>query len=511
MNMIKTKFTLERSIVGCLIAFCVVSVIFTGCGKDYDSDIARLTRINKEQDSILNSLQAQITAIQNNIANARWITAVTPTATGYEIHFNSGSPNPVTINHGTAGTAGTVWQIGPGYTAGTHVDSVWHIITSTGGIVETEYIAIPPRGRDGVDGAPGTPIPVKAPDIVGGYWATYEWNAATNDFTQTIHTEYPLVSDLMAYVVDNPNNLNQWILRVKKGATGNDYQDIILPKNEAGMEGNTGSITLIGHVSSPNPVSLPLSAIDTSTIVVKYWYLDSIYDVAQSVRVEAWSGQKDVRPKQLLTTLPKELSLVLTSDISLSNTSKFKNSRGEVLPLAIGAPVPYTGLLTKAEISGGPVYLAPLSIVDSTYATNTDLTNKFTNKFVANAIYYLETETGIKSNYSPFSISVENHSADVAATANVTQFEDVEGGGIAAVNNKAAGVIFNRPYAVGFANSFDLYDYSMEDNSPLPGNIVIYPAFGTFRAMQAGIYSLIVRKLHVDGKIYADTITVTAN
>jgi hypothetical protein len=499
MNMIKTKFTLERSIVGCLIAFFVASVIFTGCGKDYDYDIDRLTKKNKEQDSILNDLQTQIAAIQANIANAKWITGVNGTSTGYVISFNTGES--VTVNHGLAGTNGTVWEIGPGYTAGTRADSVWY---RNG--VETNFIAIPPRGRDGVDGAPGSATQVKAPDIVDGYWATYEWNPSTNVFDRTIHTDYPLAGNLMAYVADN---LDQWFLYVKRSPTASDFERIVLPKNAAGVEGNTGSITLLGHVASPNASSLSLSAIDTSAIVAKYWYLDSIYDVTQSARVEGWEGQKRVRPKQLLTTLPKELSLVLTSDITLSNACKFKNSRGDVLPMEIGAPVSYTGLLTKAEVSGGPVYLASLSTVDSTYATSAELTTKFTDKFVANAIYYLETETGIKSNYSPFSIRVENHSTDVATMADVTDFE-TEGDPSAPVSGGAVTVSINKAYSVSFANDFYLYDYSIEDNYHT-GDIEVYPDFGTFIAMREGIFSLIIRKLHVDGKIYTETIAVTAN
>ncbi|MDR2138241.1 MAG: DUF4988 domain-containing protein, partial [Tannerella sp.] len=102
--MIKTKFTLERGIIGCILSFFILSIVITGCGKDYDYDIDRLTKKINAHDSMLNALQTQITAIQNNIANARWITSVEPTTTGYMIYFNAGNPNPIAINHGTPGT-----------------------------------------------------------------------------------------------------------------------------------------------------------------------------------------------------------------------------------------------------------------------------------------------------------------------------------------------------------------------------------------------------------------------
>jgi hypothetical protein len=508
--MIKTKFTWERSIIGCLLSFFIASIIFTGCGKDYDYDIESLTRRTNTQDSLLNDLKSQIAAvqtqvatIQSNIANARWITNVEATAEGYVFHFNTGTPNPITIHHGKS------WQIGSGATTGTHTDSVWYYKDLvTGQFVKTdnpELIALPSGGRDGVDGAPG--IPGRAPEIVDGYWVTYEWNASRNDFDE-IPTGYQ-ANGLIAYVTDNPENPNQWLLRVKKDAEGTGYETIALPKNAAGFpDGGTGNITLLGHISSPNALTLSLGAIDTSTLVVKYWYLDSIY-VDQGVKLETWQGQKNVLPKQLLSTLPRELSLVLTSDLILSNACKLKNSKGEALPLVINAPVRYTGLLTKAEnISGGPVYLASLSIVDSTYE-KANVENNFANKFISNAIYYLENENGIKSNYSPFSIRAENHSTDVITTrANVTHLVDPYGG-VIPINAGEVTVVINAGYTVGFDNAFYLHDYNIADSGNT-GDIDVYPSLGSFMAMQPRTYSLKIRKLHVDGKIYEETISVVA-
>jgi hypothetical protein len=511
--MIKTKFTLERSIIGCLISFFVASIIFTGCGKDYDLDIDRLTKKTNSHDTVLNTLQTQITAIQNNIANARWITSVEATSTGYVIHFNAGTPNPITISHGLPGTAAVIWQIGSGVTTGTYTDSVWHRIEG-GQVIVTDSRAIPANGRDGVDGAPGTPIPVKAPNIVNGYWVTYEWDPLINDFKPTTHMNYPLAGGLIAYVVDNPDNPNQWILRVKKNADGDEYESIILPKNAAGFpDGMKGNVTLLGHVASPPGATLSLGTLSASpTLEVKYWYLDSIYNVDQSAKLEIWQGQKTIRPKQLLTTSPKETSLVLTSDITLSGACKLKNSKGEALPLVISAPVPYTGLLTKAEsVSGGPVYLASVSIVDSTYATSANITSNFENKFLANAIYYLENEYGIKSNYSPFSISVVPQPLNPpVATASVARL-DLNGGSISVTAGvAAASLAINVGYTVGFdaTNSLYLYDYNVEDSGNT-GNVDVYPLYGSFVVRLAGTYSLKIRKLHVDGKIYEETISIT--
>jgi hypothetical protein len=505
--MIKTKFTWERSIIGCVVSFFIALIMFIGCGKDYDYDIDRLTKRTNSLDSALNNLQTQIAAIQANIAGMDWITDVQPTQTGYVIYFHTKAP--ITINHGSAGASAVVWQIGSGVHTGTRTDSLWYRLYPNGIIEETAFIAIPASGRDGVDGAPGIPIPVKAPDIsADGYWVTYEWNASRNEFDETVHRDYPLAGGLIAYVTDDPNNPNQWLLRVKNGANGSGYRDIALPKNAAAFPDEIkGSIALIGHISSSGAAAnLSLSAIDTSTFVVKYWYLESIYDVAQSASLETWQGQKNVRVKQLLTKF-KERSLVLTGGVPLSNACNLKNSRGEALPLVI-TPVSYTGLLTKAEnVSGGSIYLASLSIVDSTYAKSS-VQNNFTNKFFTNAIYYLENEHGIKSNYSPFSISVEDSSSVAVTPAKVTRLV-TDGGAVTVNSSGGATVVINKPYTVDF-DAASIYDYTIADSNST-GDVDIYNSIGSFVIRLAGNYSLKIRKLHVDGKIYEETINVIAN
>jgi hypothetical protein len=346
---------------------------------------------------------------------------------------------------------------------------------------------------------------------VDGYWVTYEWNPAINNFDSTRYTDYPIVGDLVAYVTDDPNNAGQWLLNVKRGQLGDTYEAIPLPKSAAALpEAAEGNITLIGHIASPNASTLSLSAIDTSALVVKYWYPDSIYNVTQSVKLETWQGQKQVRPKQLLSTLSRELSLVLTSDVSLSGAFKLKNSRGEALPLVMTS-VPYTGLLTKAgNVSGGSVYLASLSTVDSTYATTAEVTSGFTNKFAANAVYYLENGAGIKSNYSPFTIRTEDHSSDAVTVANVARLVAANGN-IIPVSGGAANVAINTAYTIGFdSNATYLCDYNIDDNNH--ADVEVYLNFGSFMAMQSGIScQLVVRKLLVDGKIHEETITVTTN
>ncbi|MDR3194651.1 MAG: hypothetical protein LBT76_05100 [Tannerella sp.] len=490
---------MERNIILSIISFCIVSVIFAGCGNNYDDDISNLYGKNREQDSVLNDLRNAVLALQDNIANLRTISNVETTATGYRIHFSAGQPAYIDIRNGTDGTSGSIWTIGSGVITGTHTDSVWYLNGQP-----TEWIALPPPGRNGQD---GEPIPVRSPGIdEEGYWVTYEWNESKNAF-DSIQTAYK-ADHLTAYVTDNPANLNQWILHVRYGAQGTAYQEVILPKNDAGLPGASGyagSMSLFGytHITSAGAL-LSQAALPDTSLVIEYWYIDSIYNVTTSTRLSEWQGKKHVLPKQLLSTLNgKKISLALSSDVTPGVTTYvLKNSRNESLPLNIATPVPFTGLLTKAEIAGGQVYLATLSVYDSTYLDATAVTNNFRSRFKTGAVYYVETGNGVKSSYSPFSIDAADRSAVAVTQVNVALVGTVPPS--AGTYNLRTGEVYDIRFDA--VNGAYVWDYTI-DASGSP-DVAIYAASGSFSVSQAGSYNLTVQKLHVDGKIYEETIQI---
>ncbi|MDR0844003.1 MAG: hypothetical protein LBN71_02190 [Tannerella sp.] len=497
----KTKFDLEKSIIAGILSVFVLSALFTGCGKSYDDDIYSLIRrtnvldsASKAHDILLQGVRSEVATINSKLNNLKSISSVEPTSTGYVIRFSDNTT--ITI---TNGTAGTMWVIGPGYHTGTREDSLWYM---NGQKVEPEAVAIPRAGL------PGKSAP--SPDISpSGYWVVYDLDAAGNYNER--ETTYPVVSNLLAYVTDNPDNLNQWILWVRKGVTGTAFEQVILPKNPAGGVAS-GSIGLIGFQYNANPTnSISLSGMEPSTLGdldVKYWHIDSIYDVTNSAKLTEWIGvgPDTIKPKQLLIA---KAALVISGDANPGLA--LKNSNGELLPLKTGTPVKYTGLLTKAsEVAGGAIYYVPLSVTNQTYENTTGINNNFRSKFRADAVYYLENSTGVKSNYSSFSITATNITSPTAITpASVATLRSA-GGSTVSVTGSACTIKVSELYTVGFdaTNGGNVYNYRIDDGGST--DIDVFDELGAFRILDTGAsFSLTIQMLHIDGKIHEETLDIT--
>ncbi|MDR3267957.1 MAG: hypothetical protein LBT83_02675 [Tannerella sp.] len=507
----KKKFDMEKGIITCIVSFFVLSAAFTGCSKNYDYEISAL---GKKTDSLAQAIQAiqsvqsaiatiqsaiggiqtTVGGIQTTIGGLKSISTVEPTATGYLLTLSNGES--YLINHGTSGT---LWTIGPEIPTGTHLDSVWYM---NGFKFEPERTAIPRDGLAGAQGESGRTIPGRAPGIneETNCWEFYEWSEEANDYV-TRATDINVNG--VSYITEK--NDTQWSLWLKN-LDGEGYREIVLPKTPTAGGGSVGSIGLIGYVSTAAAtISLGASIADLS---ITCWYIDSIYNVTQSEKLTVpWSGRKQVSTGQVLTLLGKsDTALVVTADPPLSSANiqnvVLKNSKGEKSPLVLETPREYTGLLTRSEVPGGPVYLVPFSVdASQTYSNR----SSFDNKFRTGAVYYLEdTVRSIKSNYSSFSITTTTGSAaPVASVASVNGAAAVSG-----VYTVTAGV----NDTIGFDNGRYVYDYRI-DSIPGGGNnelINIDNANGLF-TIQSDTCRLVIRKLHVDGKIYNDTITVAAN
>jgi hypothetical protein len=486
----KKKIDMGKSIVIGIVSFFVFSAAFTGCGKNYDYEISALV---KRTDSLIQQINNDIAALQTRLGGMLTITSVVSISDGFRLTLSDGTSYSI-----TSGTPGTVWTIGPTIPTGTYLDSLWYKDDNP-----TEHRAIPKDGAPGTPGTSGTATPVRSPRVNPdtNCWEYYEWNASTSAF-DVIPTNYNVGGILVSYVTEDPNDPNQWILNVKNAA-GTGWEVITLPKTPISSSAAAGSIGLIGHVDAVNPPNISLTTA-WADIVIPYWYIDSVFNVTENTRRSSWTSKKHLYEGQVVSLLEKNnVHLVITADPALTSDNMqdvvFKNSKGAALPLALGTPSLYNGLLTKAD--GGTVYLAPLSVDDQTYTTKTD----FSSKFNANAVYYLEdTERGVKSNYSSFSFIAVDSSARVIPEAAITAISGLGASGSGSAFSVKAG----ERNTFLFDSASKLYDYEIDDQGSEP--VDVYNEDGFFIIQLAGIYELVVKKLHIDGKIYNDTITVTA-
>jgi hypothetical protein len=484
-----------------MISLLILSSVFTGCGKSYDTEIdglidrnivlsdslqiqqAQLEQIRQQ----VQVLQAALTTVQTTVNGLKTITNIITNddGSGYVIQFNTG--NPITISNGTSGT---VWTIG--------TDSFWY---NNG--QRTDQRAIP---RDGIN---GTPTPVRSPGInsVTGEWELYEWNGSSFDTIPTgVIAGGGGTSGPLSYIVQDPANPNQWIMYIKQEAAvrpNETYIAVPLSKTgSSGGSGSSGSIGLLGIVTNADPTqNISLSSLATvDSVVIEYWYISAVTDTA--LLAVTWNYQKNVAPQQVLSTLRgANTALVVSTDLTLAPANlKLKNSKGDETPLAFGTPQLVTGLLTRAEAAGGPVYLIPVTLSSATYSGVSDVTTTFGNRIKPGAVYYLEdASTGVKSNYSSFSLGLSNYTSVPPTLAVVDKIN----------GNVAAAGVFSVPVStnntIGFSNKY-VYDYYVEPKS----TIVVNNQAGTFSSSAAGLDTITVHALYVDGIVRDTSIYINA-
>ncbi len=298
--------------------------VFVSC-KDYDDDI---DAINTE----LTQIKSQISAIEAKINGGQWITSVTPVTNGFTVTFSGGGS--YTITNGKDGADGATGADGKNGTQWTISEDGYWVCDG----VKTDVKAVGVDGKDGANGADGEngkdgvdgkdgkdgKDALNAVKKENGKW--YLWNG-------TEYEEFTVAAaDNIPYCYTDPDDTNYAVL-VIYDENGENKQEIRLPLNEG-----------LAQIAI-------LNADDVLT--VNY----AIYQV-KSAKQAVWDGAKPapVKGEYIITqSMDSILVQVTPTNYDLAAISSFSlvNSLSEAAPVAVGAPVAYNKVLTRAASKGG--------------------------------------------------------------------------------------------------------------------------------------------------------------
>lgn len=519
-----------------------LSLLIFSCSKDYDRAIGDLVIRVTYLDSVIYATQNAVATVLVKVNSMKTVKEVRRSESGLTLVL---SDNTEYIFSSGSGVVGTQWSIGDpgGKRYGDSRDSVWYLNG-----VATEYVAIP---------VAGVVTPVRSPGIVDGYWVTYEWDAALGDFISH-RTSYRVTGDYVSYVTDDPLDASLYILHIRVGVDGLEFTEISLPKSGivpvtpvapvdpvtpadpvvSGVLGLHGYITYpsaglsVGSfASSPTYLLSQSSFLDTLTIL--YRHLSTLYDVESSSSLPSWSTPlRHVTPLQLLTPLRRLGGyLVITLEGSTGGSLALCNSRGEEMPLLLGEPIELKGLLTRSiagssvdvswlsalessSIAGGDIYLVPVECSESTYANASSAMSLFRDRFTAGAVYHLMSGSGLRSNYSSFTINVIPHTSIVPEVRTTGLMNS--SGVLTPIIDGACTIAVDKFYSFDFGASRDyIYDYEIL-NSSSSSSIIIDSSTGSFTLPSASNaspssqpHTITLRKLHFDGRIHTETLSFT--
>ena len=283
---------------------------FTSC-KDYDDDI---DQINKE----LTDIKSQIEALENKINEGKWITSVTPSTDGLTITLSDGQTYNITNGKngqdGAAGAAGTEWTISE--------DGYW--------VCNGEKTDVKAVGKDGEKGENGEDGQQEV-KFENGKWLL--WNGT--EFVE--FKGAAATTENVPYYYTDPDDQNYAIL-VVFDENGQNKKEIRLPLNEG--------LAQISIVSNKG--------------------LKVYYSIATSNKaLQAWEGPKGAPAKgsYMITYSDDSLMVQVTpNNFDLAKTElQLVNSKNEVAPVTLGAPVAYNGLYTRA-VSANGLFQIPFSI-----------------------------------------------------------------------------------------------------------------------------------------------------
>ncbi|WP_455667360.1 PL29 family lyase N-terminal domain-containing protein [Phocaeicola sp.] len=305
---------------------------FVSC-KDYDDDIDRI-------DNTLNDLKSKLDALQTKVDAGKYVTNVATTADGITITLSDGTSYPITNgkdgDKGEAGAAGDKVEISE--------DGFFIINGKT-----TEWKAV---AKD----AAGQTIKIKAPTVAAdGTWVFYDEKGEPQSTTIKV-----------APVTAVQNEDKTWTLTVWD-ADGKS-QTIKLPTaasmiTEAEVLGylytSTGAYTADGYwypiaegVSNYNVIPYNFSIVGNLTDAQTKWNKET--GVKKLVKGQALSTIASYRSNLMVRIAPAALD---ASELSLS----LVNSKLANAPIVLGTPETYTGLLTRAAVSGNGLWTIPVS------------------------------------------------------------------------------------------------------------------------------------------------------
>ena len=189
------------------------------------------------------------------------------------------------------------------------------------------------------------------------------------------------------------------------------------------------------------------------------------------------------------------------ADMSFS----LKNSKNAVLPVSLSAATEYKGLLSRGA---NGMYAIALDNTDAVYTGADKYTGQFTN-----GLYALVEKSGFISNYN---LEVTTSEAEVVEG----KVAKVDGKEIVVDNDKRYyEVNINKDNVITFddVNAKFVYDYYVEAVDPTIAKFFGFSADksnGTFKVTKLSdevtyaTFDINVYKLHIDGKIYKETITI---
>ena len=273
---------------------------FVSC-KDYDDDIDNLN-------SRVDAVESQIKDLQSKIEAGKWITGVTPSASGLTVTLSDG--NSYTVTNGTNGTNGTEWTITE--------DGYWACNGE-----KTDVKAVGEKGEQGEAGQQE----VKYED---GVWKL--WNG-----TEFVELEVEGTSAKTPYCYTDPTDPNYTILVVYT-ETGVETK-LRLPMNEG-----LAQITILGSDFTSEGEDIEIG-----------------YAVRKGTT--EWTGNKELPAvgEYVVSTTAEALYVQVTpSNYDLSALQlKLVNGKGEEAPIEVGTPVPYT--FSRATSASG-VYMVPITV-----------------------------------------------------------------------------------------------------------------------------------------------------
>jgi len=242
-------------------------------------------------------------------------------------------------------------------------------------------------------------------------------------------------------------------------------------------------------------------------LAVEYAWIAKIIKKYDGDKETTWSAQKDVVKGQVLTTLAPNKQTLIARIESGADASELaftlKNSKGNQLPISVGAAAQYQGLLSRLSRGAAGLYALALDNTDAVYAKKADYTGLYKGGLNA-----MVEDGGFTSNYNLTVTTTE---------ATVSEGKVAKVGGNA-IENTYYEVDLNKDLALEFdANTKYVYDYYVEaDDATIAGmfGFTADKANGTFKvtkladAISIASFKLNVYKLHINGAIYKEQITI---
>jgi hypothetical protein len=476
---------LTKSVLFYVVLLCLfLSYFFTTCvGDELD-----------ELDRRLTAVEEQLAQIQAKVDASKWVTEITNDVNGFTIHFSDGTTVPLTNGRdGIQGKAGTSWFIREGFW-GKLEDGVETI---------TGYQAI------GKDGKPG-----RSPQIVDGYWTIYPWNAESAKY-DTITTRY-MADTLSSYIVDMWEYYELHVPVQKRDENGDlvydppgdptgkpvtEWKELKLPKwvedplvlNFLGYAYKSGDeLRLIGDWNYEYRYMYPLlypggpggSTIDSTS----------------------WVGEtKSITNQWLFSFMINNDTLAVfkaNKDVATVTglTFTLEDTQGTVIsPLKLGTPVRFTGLLTKA--SADSIYYAPI------YTDSRDYSDAEEGAIKRDRGIYYRLATAValgdtvRSNLAPTTIHIRRGGPVSESHVERVNYQFAVSDTFSVTKDAA-----NR---LGFdSDSANIYDFRFFEH-PTPGTPRISSGpEGTFVINVVDTLQMVVYKLHIDGRVHSDTITI---